>query len=356
MILGVSEVWFRTVMPACQSPTYYQDSQWDIRRQDPTGPREGLETVGRLTVREGHWHVNNDGWISAVDYVPADQRSRPLVALFGDSFVEGLATDVGDHVDAKLAGLLNPTGDVYSFGVGGWYLEQYVAVSRYVSSAYGPDVLVILLDVNDVVDSRQEYGVVSPYLWQVASGPAGFQEVRPAERYVASRLAAPARRSALLNYLRYNAKVALPGMKSASVPEDAKTERGTTSTAGTADEWREQLPAATCMVRQLVQDHPGAPIVFAAHGDRYIPLESLSDTPLFPDARAVQAACEGEPDCYFLDLRESFSRDWAANHVSFEAADGVHWNAHGNEVVARALASFIEERGLLGPASRPNKA
>ena len=61
-------------------------------------------------------------------------------------------------------------------------------------------------------------------------------------------------------------------------------------------------------------------------------------------------AARGHPQCFFLDTRYAFSRDWATHHERFEAADGSHWNAYANRVVARTLADFITEKGLLdGP-------
>jgi len=69
--------------------------------------------------------------------------------------------------------------------------------------------------------------------------------------------------------------------------------------------------------------------------------------PLFPDGKAVQIASQGQPQCSFIDLRYAFSRDWAAHRVRFEAADGGHWNAYANRLVARTLADFITQHHLL---------
>jgi hypothetical protein len=349
---GIGEVWFRTVTPGCESPTYYQDTVWNIRRHDPGGPTEGLWTVGRLAARGGHWRVNNDGWISAQDYLPAAERDRPLVGLLGDSLLQGFFADVDQHVDTYLSSALGGEADVYTFAAGGWYLEQYVAVSRYVGEAYAPDVLVIFIDNHDVHDSVRDYGVLSTYMWQIASSGTGFDEVAPTGEYVASRLAAPVRRIALLNYLRYNAGVSLPGMAGATTAQDMDGDDGGGAGTQSADAWRELVPAAEYMVGLLHDEHPGVPIVFAAYGEKYLSVDQIAGTPLYADALAVQQACQGISDCYFLDLREAFSRDWAANHIRLEAADGDHWNARADEVVAGAVAALIRQQGLIGGRSR----
>ena len=68
---------------------------------------------------------------------------------------------------------------------------------------------------------------------------------------------------------------------------------------------------------------------------------------MLPDGHAVLEACDGRSQCSFIDLRSVFARDWAAHRVRFEAADGGHWNAYANRLIARTLADFIEKNGLL---------
>jgi hypothetical protein len=349
---ALAEVWLRTVTPASEIPNHILDSHSQIFRFDPTGRPQGLQTVGRLAHRAGHWRVNNAGWISAVDYLPAPERKRPLVALFGDSYIEGLLTDVDRHVDSCLPHLLRPAADAYAFGGAGWYLEQYVATSRYASSLFHPDVLVIFLNDGDVADSVRENGAVSPYMWQISAAGGRFAEVAPTAIYRMTSKARLAKQSAIVRYLRYNALLALPGMQNADIAQPPAGAAGA-SHSSSADAWRRLLPAANYMVGVLCAQHPGTPIVFVSHSDRYLPVEAVSTTPLFADALAVQAACKGRPQCHFLDLRLAFSRDWAAHHRRFEGADGAHWNAYANLVVARALADFIMANHLLdGTSSR----
>jgi len=346
---AVAEVWLHTVTPASESPLSFQDTSAMIIRFDLSGPREGLFTVGRLARKGGQWRVNNTGWNSAVDYVPAAESERPLIALFGDSYIEGMLTDVDRHIDVYMQGLLKPPCNVYSFGGSGWYLEQYLATSRYVASRYGPDLLVIFIGGGDVFDSVRENGVVSSNLYQISETENRFVEVAPTEIYSQSRVARLAKKSAIVNYLRYNAKLRLPGMRNAAIPEPATgaSEAGGGAGPASADAWRKLLPAADYMVGQLVAQHPGTPIIFVSYGDRYLPVEAVGETKLFADALAVQEASAGHPQCYFFDLRLAFSQDWAAHQRRFEAADGAHWNSYANRLVAETLAGFIEDNHLL---------
>ena len=349
---AVAEVWLRTVMPACETPVNYQQEPATISRFDPHGPTSGLYTIGRLCLRGGEWRVNNAGWISSFDYVSAAERRRPLIALFGDSYIEGFLTDTDQHIDAYLPKML-PGTDSYAFGLSGWYLEQYVAVSRYAQERYQPDVLVIFIDSADVSDSLRENGTLSPFWWQIAAQGTSFEELPPTAVYAGSRKALLAKKSALVDYLRYNAKLTLPGMHTTGVPQPvtgagAAGESDAAGAVAPADEaWRDLLPAADFMVGRLCAQHPATSILFVAYSDRYLPVQDISGAPLFPDGRAVQVASAGRAQCSFIDLRYAFSSDWAAHHVRFEAVDGGHWNAYANHLVAQTLADFITQDRLL---------
>jgi hypothetical protein len=339
---SLAEVWFRTAMPACQVPGNYQHQPATIYRCDPFGQSEGLYTVDRLCRKGGTWHVNAAGWNSDVNYVSAEQRHQPMVALIGDSYVAGYLTDTNQHIDAYLPGML-PGSTCYAFGIGGWYLEQYVAVSRYVSARFQPDVIVVFIDSADVSDSVRENGTPSPFWWQITRAGDVFKEMPPTAVYEPSPKLTLAKKSALVRYLRYNAKVPLPGVPNAVTPQQ---ETGGDTTTGGGD-GRQLLPAANFMVSRLCAEHPGTPLVFVAHSDRYLPMDEVAKTPLFADGRAVQAACRARPQCSFIDLRYAFSADWASHGTHFEAADGGHWNAYANRLVARTLAGLIIDKGLL---------
>ena len=143
-----------------------------------------------------------------------------MIALFGDSYIEGFLTDVDQHVDAYLPQHA-ARHCAYAFGVSGWYLEQYVAVARYVHARFQPDVLVIFIDDGDVTDSLRENGVSSPFWWQIGARGSRSRSFRPLRVYTVSRKRSLAKKSALVDYLRYNAGLTLPGMRNAGVAQPA---------------------------------------------------------------------------------------------------------------------------------------
>lgn len=344
---GVAEVWFRTVMHAMEQPINYQQQPSTIFRWDPHGPTSGRYMDGRLCRPLGRWRVNEAGWISSVEYAPAAQRERPLIALLGDSYMTNSYMDVDEHIDAYLREM-SPGSDCYVFGVPGWYLEQYVAVSRYARGQFKPDVLVVFIDYGDVTQSIRDNGIVSPFWWQISSEGASFEEAPPTAVYTAAgRKKRLAFRSALVRYVRYNRGLTLPGMlpPPKALPQPA---------AVGAEQ--DLVPAADFMVGRLCSENPGTPVIFVAdNGARYLPENDIAATPLFSEGVAIATACSSRAQCSFIDLRYVFSRDWAAHHIRFEAPDGAHWNAYANRLVAQTLADFIARRNLLPSAGEGHR-
>jgi hypothetical protein len=361
LFLAVSELWLRYVTPASEQPIYRQDRKTLVYSVDPHAARSGLVTEGRIPRRVATWHVNDAGWLSPYQY-----SKRPpggaLVALFGDSYIEGLSVSQSQHIDVDLHERLGPSDPVYAFGLSGWDLEQYVAMARYVRATYDPSLMVILVGEGDVSASLGTEGG-SPHWYHIVRSGSGYREVAPSDVYVVGRKARLAHQSAIFRYLRYNAKVAIPfvhGNDVQGAPTNAAADAGAaagTSGSPTAQSERAlveaQLPVARFLVGRLCAADPGVPIIFAARGARYLPVGAVSGAALTPQMEALREVCGGYSQCHFFDLRMAFSLDWAQHHERFEALDGGHYNAHADAVAAQAIAGYIDAHGSLTAAARP---
>lgn len=348
VFIAIAEVWLRLITPACDPPFYVQDALTRVWRFEPSGANMGLYTVGRLPRKAGHWHINNAGYNSVVDYRVAGARDLPLIALFGDSYIEGLLSDVDQHVDAQLPDYVSGGCEAYAFGVSAASLAQCAAMSRYDAARYRPDVLVFLLSARAVTDSMQAYGTPTPYYFQIRRSGRDFVDVPPSAKYSVSQSARFARKSAIASYLRYNAHVGLPGQR---IQEVAVPEAEAPGAGKGTPSVRELMPGARFLIQRLRRENPGAPMIFMYQAEAFIDLRRLARTPLTADGQAVRDACRGVSRCYFLDLRPVFARDWSQHHRQFTAVDGGHWNGYANRLVARVLAEFMSERHLLSSSS-----
>jgi len=350
----VAEGWLRYVTPASQLPLYRQNPKTLVYSVDPHAQRNGLSTIGRIPRRLGTWHVNDAGWLSPYHY-SRRQPGHALVALFGDSYVAGLYSPVAQHIDVDLHKRLGQAVPVYAFGTDGWYLEQYVAMTRFVRATYDPSLIVILVAQGDVHASLS--GDDMPYWYHLVRSGSGYREVPPSQVYVASKKIRLARESALFRYLRYNAHLHIPFVRGNDVegaPTNADADAGTPQSETESAERplvEAVAPVARFLVQRLCADNPGVSILIAARGSRYLPVRAVGSTPLPPDMEALREACAGHAQCYFLDLRMAFSVDWARHHVRFEATDSSHFNGYANAVAAHAIGDYIIAHHLL--AARP---
>ena len=100
-------------------------------------------TPNRLYVYSHGWQMervrrgraNNEGWIDAQDYRRDDPS--PLLAVIGDSYVEGLMVPEADTVQARLARTLAGKLRVYSFAASGAPLSQYLIWAGHAVHEYG---------------------------------------------------------------------------------------------------------------------------------------------------------------------------------------------------------------------------
>ena len=91
--------------------------------------------------------TNNAGWVSDIDYERT--ADTPLVAMVGDSYVQGDQVPWRDTCHGRLARRLDDAIRVYSFGINGAPLSQYLAYAEHARDSYRPVALVIPIVEND---------------------------------------------------------------------------------------------------------------------------------------------------------------------------------------------------------------
>ncbi len=96
-------------------------------------------------------HFNNYGFVNNQTY-----QSNPedlLLAVIGDSYVEALMVPYEQTLQGRLAERYKGKGKVYSFGISGAQLAQYVAMGEYVWREFHPQGLVFVIIGNDFDES-----------------------------------------------------------------------------------------------------------------------------------------------------------------------------------------------------------
>jgi hypothetical protein len=340
VLLVLLEVAFRFVIVAPDPPRQFMDLRNNVMRFDTRGKRDGVFTVGRFGQQKAHWHVNNYGWLSEVDYHPKSERTKPLIAVIGDSYVEALQVDADKSFVALLRHSLADSADVYGFGLSGTALSGYLHVARYVDRVFDPDVIVINLVQNDFDESVREV-LQSPNFLQVSVRDSSVVEVPPVPRHY-NELKRAAFHSAALRYVYFLApnffhRFNWHARQQERVDENVVTER--------VNRNRSAIERATrYLMTAIVSENRGRRVFFimaAPRGDIY--RGTLDSSPVIWMNAMVADAARSLP-CVLIDQTDYFKRDYEANKRRFESPYDAHWNEYGHYVAWRQLSEALAAR------------
>ena len=343
--LLVLELMFRFVFPACELPASVQ-IPGGFLVSDAGYQQSGDFTLGRVPTEGYHWNINNDGWNSIFTYEPIEERIRPLIALIGDSSVEGHWCNVEDHIDSWLHRLLEGSFDVYAFGRGGMPLAQMMVLVETVDSLYRPDLFVIMLG-HEVINGSLVPDLTIEYHYIVPVPALGtFLVMQPSDREP-SPFARTAMRSATVRYVSLHLQVDLfPLMNVFGKPINLNAGLNESRV-------HELLPMAARFMLNRISEAVGERrllVVVDNWMDRHT-LYGNEDVSfvvrkiIINDMKALTDACSDFRNIDYLGTDDAFRQAWDSTENSFDAADGRHLNSYGNYVTAAAIRRQLSESG-----------
>jgi hypothetical protein len=336
VLLVILEVFFRFAIPAMERPRPCFDAEEGIFKYC-TDAGEGLATFGKFAQQRGHWRINNHGWNSSIDY--GEEKDRPRIAVIGDSYVEAFHVDVDRSYPSLIRAEIGDRCDVYSFGISGAPLSEYLNISRYVTRNFDPDVLIITIRYNDFAESILELNPGAIHMLMVSVTDSTVTETTPRANYSFSQFS-PTRRllrkSAIVRYLIINLKVqqAIHDMLkkrtyAGNIEFDAVTEN------------RELVEVATAYVfRCLREENPERRVIIVMGAPRHdIYAGTVEGSPLLT-LNSLVARLSSANGFELLDLTEPMMKDYEANRTPFNSPWDFHWNEYGHSFTARQVLSL----------------
>lgn len=340
----VTELFFRTVIPACEYPHMKTEDEFILKVYDSSFEKKGIYARGNFDQGRAAWSINNDGWLSDIDYLSPEQRSKPCITIIGDSFVEALLVDWNEHFATRMQRQLDNRYDVYALGMGGSSLGPYINMARYAAKHYDPDVLIFVYTGRDLKAAVANYSR-DPSEMQVRYTGNGFEEVAP-RKYHASKFRRLARESSIVRYLVWNRNIDLFGggqrvaaQPDEELPVDIRSER---------DKERQHIleMAADYMISKLRNENPNRKILFVSDANRQGIYEGETQFPKSANQILIEEAC-ARYDCYTLDLTEAFLTDWQKHKRKFNYDVDYHWNGYAHKIVAQAITDFMIENDIV---------
>ena len=277
-------------------------------------------------------HANNYGFNNVSDYHPGEKT--PLFMVIGDSFVEAHEVDAGKSAAELLHAGLGGAGRVYSIGLSGAALPQYLATAGYACGKFRPDALAFFIIGNDFHESLLKYSSDS----QLHHFDDQGQLVLPS--YELSTTKKVLRHSAFIRYVMYNM------VTGASLEQIRKRLRGpaAVATAHAADDeqmLRDSQKAVDYFLAQLPQRCGLDPrailfVLDAVRPEIYsaATLPAAEQTSFHARMRAYLAAQAKARGYEVRDMQPVFIARHARDGSRFEFPTDKHWNTLGHRLVA----------------------
>ena len=285
--------------------------------------------------------INNEGFVNDQDY-HADAKT-PLLAVIGDSFVEGLYVPYQETLQGRLAAHTERNWRVYSFGISGTALSQHLISAEYVRDKYHPRALAMIIVLNDFDQSLFIYGK-DPGHYVFKDDKHGSFTIERIN-FHPSVWRNMLRYSALARYLIFNLRVTAwrELISSGSTadryvlhPDTAGEPERVANSKKAVDFFLTKLPEMS----GLGSDH----VAFIVDGLRPSLYDDKSVT------AAAKATFPGVLRQYFIDaalkngfsvidMQQIFTDRHQADGSRFEFSRNYHWNSLAYQVVTEALTA-----------------
>lgn len=298
---------------------------------------------------------NNFGFINDQDY--DSSAHTPLLAVVGDSYVEALMVPFPETLQGRLSRCVASKGRVYSFGVSGAPLSQYLAEANFARTRFRPDGLVVVVVGNDFDDSLDDFNSTpgnhyfrqqgdSLVLHRLDYTPgAGRRLIRQSAfvRYITLNLTGGVAKMGRL--LKGEAPSINPGRHVGNTSASSDPERLAKSRMA-VEEFLRSLPAYSGVEPPhilLVVDAI-RPEMYSAEG-----LKAAAGS-FFERMRQFLIGTAAQRGYEVVDMQPRFIQSYADDGSRLEYPSDAHWNSHGHQEAAQAVASSRVFRRIF-PAS-----
>jgi hypothetical protein len=302
--------------------------------------------------------VNNYGFVNDQDYTR--YGDKPLIVI-GDSFVEAMMVPYQQTLQGRLARLLERKGKVYSIGMSGAQLAEYLAFAEYAWTEFQPRGMVFVVVGNDFDESLIKYrNDPGYYYFDEATGSHDLRLTRT--DYHPSLSKRLVRNSALARYLWLTVGIGqIPRLE----PQKSKADvQYVGNTAAYASEAR--LADSRRVVDRFFSELPQRVdvnkcrllfVVDAMRPQIYSELElSRAAGSYFALMRQYFMEAAERNGHEVIDMQPRFISHYHRDGTRFEFATDGHWNGMGHQEAAEAVASSRVVKALvtLSSSSQPS--
>lgn len=295
--------------------------------------------------------VNAQGFVHDEDYIFSPDK--PLLAVFGDSYVEALMVPFKETITGILHENLASKGSAYSFAFSGAPLSQYLMWAEYAKNTYKPSAAIFVIISNDFDESLLKYKSMPGfhYLREI-NGTLSLERVD----YSVSSFKRLARKSALLRYLFLNLQIEnIPSFISNFFTFRTSEKKFENNMPVVAPLKKiEDSRRAINFFLEKVNFYTGLPndkILFVVDGLRSQIYAGKEDTSSYA-AQMFDFFIREAQEMGFsvVNMQQVFQDDYKINQKRFEFDVDYHWNSYGHEKAAGAVIKHPMFQALYDPA------
>lgn len=343
VIFIILELFFRFIIPASEVPRLKFYPEERIFKMDTNAKREGLYTIGKAASQRGRWRINNDGWNSPVDYLQTSDKIK--LAVFGDSYIEALQVDSDKSYPSLLRQVLSQTHEVYSFGISGAPLSEYLNYSRYANKHFNPDVLIFNVVHNDFDESILSLNSNDIHLLTLNANEGNVTENLPADNPNLTRHGWKKRlllKSALFRYLYVNLHIT-QSIKALKQSKKSQEEFNANVVTSEIDQNKELIELAVdYILRKIREENPGKRVIFVMDAPREDIYKDRLENSSVIFLNQMLSKYAREYDHEILDLTSAMKASYDKNQVPFNSDLDGHWNEYGHQFVFEQIRELIK--------------
>ena len=285
--------------------------------------------------------INNYGFVNDQDYVK-HAVDGPVVVI-GDSYVEAMMVPYEQTVQGRLSRLLTPNRLIYSLGLAGAALADYLSFAQYASNEFHPCAMVFIVIGNDFDESLAKYRTGPGHHFEQVGSTSDFRLVRT--DYRPSLWKRMIRHSALARYLWKTIGVGNISDTLSQKFGNAVQHVGNTAATVSQERLTDSQRAVDYFFRELPQRAgiPKSRILFVVDGVRP-ELYSESDdgsggSSYFHIMRRYFLAEAARLGYEAIDMQPRFVARHQRDGARFEFRIDGHWNGIGHQEASEAIVA-----------------
>jgi len=336
ILVLVLELFFRFVIPSNNPPQTIFSKEDLLYKYKPN--QLGLFSIGKFAQIRSNYRINNDGWNSLIDYRKKKNNSKKRIAVIGDSYIEAFQVDYDKSYPSLLSNVLKNEYEIYSFGISGAPLSQYLHMNRYVNKTYDPEIVIINLIHNDFDESLSTFNDEKHFL--KIQLDQSISEIKPQIDYSFSEFnwwKRALKKSAIVRYLFFNLKIKELLNKTANDFE------ANININAVQNNKKSIVRSTEYLIKTIKDENKDKSLILLMDAPREsIYNSNLSKSQALELNSMVRNMCKIN-NVNLIDLTQSMYDDYILNKEKFNSDYDAHWNEYGHKFIADYLIdNFFE--------------